>query len=254
MLAHWNHASLYDELLETTPVVAVLECAVLGVEAPAADVRSLGNDHSVGTFFGNYDLGGDGVRLDLEVENAVLRQTAHAAEKKLGLSFDKHWPTGSVWVHFLDHPVVQWQHLVTRGFDQPQALQFMELFRHLLGQIVRLAPIFGGVIKLPEVVIEGRLLDVQGGPGSTVMGYGGPTLMENAAVTEHLEILRLMLFCGSGVIKGVEHADALDGTLLNAVDKGRLRKPGRFKNGWRNVDDVMELRTEFARPLNSLWP
>ena len=95
-----------DEVLQAAPVVAVLELAVLGVQAPAADVRALGDDHAFGALLRHHDLGGDGVRLVLEVENAVLAQAAHAAEEHLGLALDQHRPAGGVRIDLLDHPVI----------------------------------------------------------------------------------------------------------------------------------------------------
>src|SRR4029453_13227396 len=41
---------LDHEVLEPAPVVAILELAVLGIKAPAADIRSLGDDYALGAF------------------------------------------------------------------------------------------------------------------------------------------------------------------------------------------------------------
>ena len=128
-------------MLEAAPVVAVLELAVLGVEAPAADVRALGDDDALGALLRHHDLGGDRVRLVLEVQDAVLRQAPHAAEQQLGLALDQDRPAGGVRIDLLHHPVVERQHLVARRLDQPQPLQLVQLLRVLLGQVVRLAPV-----------------------------------------------------------------------------------------------------------------
>jgi hypothetical protein len=44
----------------------------------------------------------------------------------------------------------------------------------------------------------------------------------DAAIAEHLEVLRLMLLSSFGVIEGIRHADAFDRVLLNSVDESRL--------------------------------
>ena len=97
---------------------------------------------------------GDGVRLVLDVEDAVLRQTPHAAEEELGVSPDEHRPAGGVRVELLQHPVVDGQHLVAHRLDEPEPLQFDELLRHLLRQVLRLAPILGGVVELPDIIVK----------------------------------------------------------------------------------------------------
>ena len=188
-------------MLHATPVVAVLELAVLGVQAPAADVRALGDDHALGALLRHHDLGGDGVRLVLEVQHAVLRQASHAAEEQLGLALDQHRPAGGVRVHLLDHPVVERQHLVARRLDQPEALQLVELLRHLLGQILRLAPVLGRVVEFPDVVVERDSLLADQHPGRAVLRHRGPALVVDAAVAEHLEVLRLVPLRGLGVVE-----------------------------------------------------
>src|SRR4029077_17678841 len=81
VLARRNRRRGLDhEVLEAAPVVAVLEFAVLGIKAPPADICPLGDDHPVGTFVRHLDFGGNGVRLVLDAEDAILRQASHAAE------------------------------------------------------------------------------------------------------------------------------------------------------------------------------
>ena len=47
-------------------------------------------------------------------------------------------------------------------------------------------------------------------------------------------------------VEGVAHAHAFDRVLLDAVDAGRLRKPGGLEHGRGDVDDVVELRAHLA--------
>jgi hypothetical protein len=68
----------------------------------------------------------------LDADDAVLGQSAHAGEQELGISSDQHWPPCNVWVQAPSEVVIHRQHVVAGGLDQPQALQFMQLLRHLL--------------------------------------------------------------------------------------------------------------------------
>ena len=51
---------------------------------------------------------------------------------------------------FSTTPVVDRQHVVARRLDQPQALQFVQLLRHLLGQVVGLAPVLARCRRAPR--------------------------------------------------------------------------------------------------------
>ena len=253
MLAGWNRRGRFDhEVLEATPVVAVLELAALGVETPAADVRALGDDDALGSLLRHHDLGRDGVRLVLDAQDAVLRQASHAAEQNLGLSFDQHRAAGQVRVDSLEQPVVDRQHVVARRFDEPEALQLVELLRHLLGEVLRLAPVLSGVVELPDVIVQRRWLFLR--PRVGVPRHRRPPLMVDATVAEHLEILRLVPLRRLGVVERVEHADAFDRRLRQTVHRKRFGYAGRFENRRSDVDDVAELRANFALGLDALRP
>src|SRR5580698_8272986 len=115
----------------------------------------------------------------------------------------------------------------------------MQLLRHLLGQIVRLTPVFVGVVELPNVVVERRGYLAYKNPWRFMSCDRGPALVVNTAVAEHLEVLRLVLLCSLCVVERISHADALDGMLLDAIDEDRLGQAGHLKDGWRNVDQVV---------------
>lgn len=74
------------EVLDTTQVVAVLELAVVGIQAPAADAGALRDDHALSTGLRHLDLSGHRVRFVLEVEHTVLRQPAHVRKQHLGVA------------------------------------------------------------------------------------------------------------------------------------------------------------------------
>ena len=81
-----------------------------------------------------------------------------------------------------------------------------------------------------------------------------PTVVVQRAGSEHLEVLRAVPALGAGRIERVDHAHALDGLLLHAVDHGRLRDSDRLENGRGDVDHVMELRANTALVLDALGP
>ena len=81
-----------------------------------------------------------------------------------------------------------------------------------------------------------------------------PAFVVDAAIPEHLEILRLVLLRRLGVIEGVQHADAFDRVLLDAVHRGRLREAGRLQDRGSHVDDVVELQADLALALDPLRP
>src|SRR5258705_11491786 len=97
----------------------------------------------------------------------------------------------------------------------------MKLRWHLLGEVVRLRPVLRGV-QLPDVVVESRHLRGDH-PWRAVPGHRSPALVIDAAVDEHLEVLRLVLIRSPRVVVGVGHADALYPDLLAAVYRYRLR-------------------------------
>ena len=126
------------------------------------------------------------------------------------VALDQLRPAGDLGIGALGKAVVQGQHVVLDRLDQPQPLQFVQLLRILLRQILRLGPVGGGVVQLPDVVVEGRQLDVPGQPRRAVPGDGRPALVVDAAVACHLEVLCLAPLGRFGIVERVRHADAFD--------------------------------------------
>ena len=110
-----------------------------------------------GTGVGDGEVGGDGVGLVLDVDHAVLRQPAHAAEQHLGVALDELGAAGEVGVEPLELAVVQREDVVLAGLDQEQPLQVAQPVGMLGGHVVGLGPVVGGV-QLPDVVVERRQL------------------------------------------------------------------------------------------------
>ena len=84
-------------------------------------------------------------------------------------------------------------------------------------QVVRLRPVGVGVVQLPGVVGERR--QRRHYPRRRVTGDRGPALVVDAAVAEHLEVLRLAPLGRGRVVEAVAHAHALDRLLLDAVHR-----------------------------------
>ncbi|SID61144.1 Uncharacterised protein [Mycobacteroides abscessus subsp. abscessus] len=242
------------EVGDPAQVVAVLELAAGGVQAPAADTGALGHDHPFSAGVGHHNLGGHRVRFVLDVEDAVFRQPSHPGEQHLGVARDELGPSGQVGVQPPRSVIVEGQNVITGGLDQPQPLQFMQFFWHRLGQILGLAPILGGVIQFPHVVVEGDRLFAHQQPRRLVLGDRGPALVVDPSISEHLEVLRFMPVGRLAVVERVQHAGALDGMLLNAVDEHRLWYSSGLQDRGRNVDDVMELATNFGLRGDALGP
>ena len=109
----------------------------------------------------------------------------------------------------------------------------------LLREILRLGPILVRVVELPDIVVEGALVRTK--PGDAVPRDRRPSLVVDAAVAEHLEVLRLAPLGGFGVVERIQHAGALVGRLLNAVHDGWRRNPRGLEHRRRDVDHVTEL-------------
>ena len=137
-------------------------------------------------------------------------------------------PSGDVRVEPLDAPVVEGKHVVLDGLDQPQTLQVLELVRMLGREVMRLGPVGGRVVELPDVVVEGREFGTEV-PGHAVTGHRRPPLVVDPAVASHFEVLRVPTLVRRGFVEGVGHRDAVDRRLLNSVDERRLRDAGDSK-------------------------
>ena len=241
-------------MLHPKQVVAVFQLAALHVKAPAADVAALGDDHAFAPLGGDRDLGGHRMGLVLDVDDRVLRQLFHAAEQDLAGPLDQYGPARGVRVQPLCKVVVQRQHVVAHRLDEPEPLQLVQLLRHLLGEVVRLGPVLARVVELPDVVVEGRSFLADEQPRRLVSRHRGPSLVIDAAVAEHFEILRLVPLGSLGIAEGVQHADTLDRHLRHAVYRDRFGKPRGFEECGGDVDDVMKLRADFTLSLKSVRP
>jgi hypothetical protein len=76
----------------------------------------------------------------------------------------------------------------------------------------------------------------------------------DAAVADHLEILRLVTFRGFRVVERVDHADAVQRLLHDAVDERGCGQLGDLEDRWCNIDDVVKLRADLSFGLDPVGP
>jgi hypothetical protein len=133
---------------------------------------------------------------------------------------------------------------VLGGLQQEQPLQVPQPFGVFGGDVAGLGPVLRGV-QLPDVIVQRRELLLLT-PGGRVAGYGGPALVVDAAVDKDLEVLRLVLLGGGGIVEGVQHAHPLERRLLDPVHEGRVLQMGSLQDGGGDVDDVRELGAQLA--------
>ena len=141
------------------------------------------------------------MRLVLDVYDRVLLKTTHAREEKLCIAVHNHWSAGDVGVRSFRLAVVKREYVVLRGFELEQPLKLSNLLRHFRGEIVGLRPVFGCVVKLPDVFAERRLRSNDYPGQVSVPRDRRPALVVDAAVTDHLEVLGLMPFARLGVVE-----------------------------------------------------
>ncbi|MNW55505.1 hypothetical protein D3C74_331650 [compost metagenome] len=199
------------ELLDAQDVVDELQPALLGVQAPAAEPPALRDDHTVRTGGRDLDLRGHGERLVLDVHDTVLREPPHPGEQQLAVPVDEGRAPGGLGVQPVRGPVVEREHVVLDRLDEPQALEGVQPFGLLGGQVVRLAVVGAAVVELPDVVVErdGRPADHV--PRRAVLGDRAPPLVVDPPVAEHLEVLEVVALGRVCVVERVEHARALHG-------------------------------------------
>ena len=134
------------EFVDAQHVVGELELAVLGVHAPAAELAALRDDHAVGGLAADFDFGGDGERLVLDADHAVLRQASHAGEELLRIPLDQGRSASRLRNKTLHLTVIQRQDVVLGRLDQELPLQLVQHVGHLLRQVVRLRPVLAAVV------------------------------------------------------------------------------------------------------------
>ena len=191
--------------------------------------------------------------LFLRLITRVLGETPHAAEQELRVAGDQRRAPGEVGVEALDAPVVEREDVVLARLVHEERLQLGELLGHLRRQVVRLAPVACSCRRAPRRRLRTGAARLDH-PWSRVARHRRPALVVDAAVAEHLEVLRLAPLGGVGVVEGVAHAHALDRLLRDAVNRRRLGQAGRLEHRRRDVDHVVELAAHLALGRDALRP
>ena len=176
------------------------------VDAPTAEAAALRDDHAVRAAVGHLELGRDGERLVLDAHDARLGESAHSGEEQLAVPADQGRPPGDVGIEPFRGAVVDRQHVVLHGLDQPEPLQFMQPIGLLGREVPRLAVVDVAVVELPDVVVERRHDAADHHPRGAVLRDGAPPLEVDAAVAEHLEVLQVVTLRGIRFSEAVEHA------------------------------------------------
>ena len=179
-------------------------------------------------------------------------EAVHAGVEHLRVAVDQFRTTRDLGIEPLRLAVVDRQHVVADRLDQQQPLQLVQLLGHLLRQVVGLRPVVGAV-QLPHVVVERGKLPGHD-PRGAVFRAGSPALVIDAAVADHLEVLRLAELGRARVVEGRDQALALQRHLLHAVHERRLGDPGRVEHRRRHVDHMAELGADLAPGLEAVRP
>ncbi|MCY1224524.1 hypothetical protein D9M72_366850 [compost metagenome] len=152
--------------------------------------------------------------------------------------------------------------MVGLGLRVELRLELGELLREFVRHVHRLGVVVAEVVQGPVVIlrIPAHELGEPLHPGFAWAEYRRyPAVLVDAAAAEHLEVLRRFARCGSGVGKGVAHADAVQRVLRYAIDRFRWRDAEDVVDGRGDVVDVMELLADLAirldayRPGNRQW-
>ena len=109
--------------------------------------------------------------------------------------------------------------MVLLGLALEHLLQLAQPVGVLVGEVAGLAPVVGVVVELPDVLVEGALRRVHHLPGDPVPGHRCPALVVDAAVADHLEVLRGVPVLGLRRVEGVAQAGALHGLLLDPAER-----------------------------------
>ena len=152
--------------------------------------------------FGNFDLGGDGLRLVLHVEEGVFHHAGHAfGEGERGALAEQVGPADRVGDGALEEAVVEGQDVVFLRLLEEDGLEFLEFVRVLGGEVVGQAEIRCDVDRVPSTSsLNGwRALCF---PRGLVDGAGEPAFVIDGAVAGDLEILGGVAFLGLGVVEG----------------------------------------------------
>ncbi len=255
MVAGRNHRRTFNVgLLQSEEVVANLGLAVLHVDAESARDTTQRDNHALCSGGRHLELRGQGIGLVLKREHRETWNARHRTKDNLTVAADQIRTPCDLGVRTFGESIVERQHVVLHGFDQPELLQLVQDVWMLLGQILRLRPVLRRVVQLPDIVVECDRLDLPCLPRCAVLGDGRPALVVDAAIAEHLEVLGFMPICRPRIIERIGHAHAFQRTLQHAIHHQGLRQSGNLENRGGYVDHMMKLRTDLTLGFDTLRP
>src|SRR4051795_7879323 len=103
-----------------------------------------------------------------------------------------------------------------RCFDHEEVLEAAQELWMNVSKVLSLAPVVLEIVELPDVVLEPPLTRRDHLPRCPMPGHRHPSLVVDAAVPAHLEVLRPAALGGFGSRDRVRHTHALDWLLSHA--------------------------------------
>ncbi len=199
---------------------------------------------ALGALRSDLDMGLDQVVAAAHVGCDVGRHMAHAGVKHEARA--RAVEACGVLGETRAEAVIERQHLMRLRLLPPQLDQRREPLRLGGGEIMRLGEILGEMKQLPFVAVERR---ARGMKGDRL-----PAVVPEAAMPEHLEILRHRLRWRRRIRDRRREADALQRHLRHACDRGRRRDADQVEQGRHQVAGMDELMAQFALRGDALRP
>ena len=121
-------------------------------------------------------------------------------------------------------------------------------------KIIRKAEINRGVIQLPTIICRNRVHSLRRHPGIHDGCPRHPTIVIDTAITNNLEILRVVPFFSAWIIECVQQAGSLHWDLRNAINHGWHRQIGRLKNRGGHIIHMRELSPYTTTCIDAFRP
>src|SRR6266576_4188528 len=83
---------------------------------------------------------------------------------------------------------------------------------------------------------------------------GDPTIVIDAAITKHLEILSGVRLLGLRIVEGINHRRPIKRPLRYPVHALGERQAGSLQHSRGNIRDMSELGADFSLGFNPRWP
>ena len=174
---------------------------------------------------------------------------------------------GTLHVDAFEGAAVDRQHLVLARFGIPAADHFDQLVAMLNSQVVGFGIVLVDVVQLPvvRIDIDEHLVINRAAESPALFGGLGearprpradrpPAVVVDGTVTEHLEVLGVVVAGCGLIVESVGEAHPVDRRLAHAADALRRFNAQRFQDRRDEIDDVRILRAHLATRLDALGP